>query len=53
MLKYEGGPTQLEINDVSSYPGSARLNVQFILLLLTLDIPLKVTVRMAIRRAVG
>ncbi|KAI0959118.1 hypothetical protein AcW1_004042 [Taiwanofungus camphoratus] len=38
MLKYEGGPTVLELNNYAHYPRSARLNVQFILLLLTLGI---------------
>lgn len=35
MLKYEGGPTMLEVNDHSSRPSHARLNETFILLLLT------------------
>lgn len=38
MLKYEGGPTVLELNNYAHYPRSARLNVQSILLLLTLGI---------------
>ncbi|KAH9950119.1 RdRP-domain-containing protein [Amylocystis lapponica] len=38
MLKYEGGPTMIELNDHSSSPPSARLNIQFIILLLCLDI---------------
>ncbi|KZT13262.1 RdRP-domain-containing protein [Laetiporus sulphureus 93-53] len=39
MVKYKGGPITLELNNYSTCPGSARLNVGFILLLLTLGIP--------------
>ncbi len=39
MLKYDGGPTVLEINNVNSLPAAARLNVQLMVLLLTLGIP--------------
>ncbi|EMD41133.1 hypothetical protein CERSUDRAFT_111700, partial [Gelatoporia subvermispora B] len=38
MLKYSGGPTALELNDCSRCPTSARLNAQFIIMLLTLGI---------------
>ncbi|TFY67076.1 hypothetical protein EVJ58_g1871 [Rhodofomes roseus] len=38
MLKYDGGPTMLEINDHCSRPGSARLNEFIILHLLTLGV---------------
>ncbi|PCH41738.1 RdRP-domain-containing protein [Wolfiporia cocos MD-104 SS10] len=40
MLKYDGGPTHLEINSYSHSPGIARLNSDFILLLSTLNVPL-------------
>jgi RNA-dependent RNA polymerase len=42
MLKYKLSMEMLEICDVSKPPGKARLNVQFILLLRTLGIPIKV-----------
>lgn len=42
MLKYEGGPTMLELNDHSARPGHARLNETFILLLLTNGVRLEV-----------
>jgi len=42
MLKYQGGPTTLEINDHCSRPSSARLNEYIILLLITLNVPLDV-----------
>lgn len=42
MLKYEGGPTMLEVNDHSSRPSHARLNETFILLLLTNGLSLEV-----------
>ncbi|KAI0717592.1 RdRP-domain-containing protein [Cerioporus squamosus] len=38
MHKYEGGPTILEINNVNSPPAAARLNVQLMVLLLTLGV---------------
>ena len=43
MLKYEGGPTMLEINDYASRPNHARLNEGFILLLLTNGVSLDVS----------
>ncbi|KAJ7735731.1 RdRP-domain-containing protein [Mycena metata] len=42
MVKYNGGPHILEIQSVSKAPKSGRLNKQFIVLLLTLGIPLSV-----------
>ncbi|KAJ7167892.1 RNA dependent RNA polymerase-domain-containing protein [Mycena filopes] len=39
MRKYHGGPEILEVQDVSKPPRSARLNKQFIVLLLTRKIP--------------
>lgn len=39
MKKYSGGPTMLEIQDVSRPPRNARLNRMFIPLLMTLGIP--------------
>ncbi|KAF7352146.1 RNA-dependent RNA polymerase [Mycena venus] len=42
MLKYEGGPQVLEVQNVSRPPKSGRLNKQFIVLLLTRGIPLTV-----------
>ncbi|KAJ6470735.1 RdRP-domain-containing protein [Mycena vitilis] len=44
MLKYRGGPRMLEVQNVSRPPKSGRLNMQFILLLLTRGIPLAVSV---------
>ncbi|KZV82971.1 RdRP-domain-containing protein [Exidia glandulosa HHB12029] len=41
MFKYEGGPRLLEVNKVARSPRAARLNIQFILLLLTLGIPMQ------------
>ncbi|TRM55909.1 RNA dependent RNA polymerase-domain-containing protein [Schizophyllum amplum] len=41
MIKYQGGPTVLEVHNVSRRPRSARLNKHFIILLLTLRVPLK------------
>ena len=46
MDKYPGGPTQLELNNHNSPPMAARLNVQFMALLLTLGIPLRVFERL-------
>ncbi|OCH93263.1 RdRP-domain-containing protein [Obba rivulosa] len=46
MLKYKGGPTALELNDCSRCPASARLNVQFIVILLTLGIDAKIFEKM-------
>ncbi|KAF7360099.1 RNA-dependent RNA polymerase [Mycena venus] len=42
MVKYNGGPHILEVQNVSKPPKSGRLNKQFIALLLTLGIPLSV-----------
>ena len=42
MFKYPGGPRILEINGVSKPPKAARLNVQFILLLLSLGVRMEV-----------
>lgn len=42
MHKYDGGPTMIEINKVSGPPRSARLNLSFIILLLTLGTKLEV-----------
>lgn len=42
MVKYQGGPTAIEINGVSTPPGSARLNYSFIVLLLSLGVPVSV-----------
>ncbi|KAK0202178.1 RNA dependent RNA polymerase-domain-containing protein [Desarmillaria ectypa] len=42
MFKYEDGPLMLEIQNVNCPPRSARLNIQFIVLLMTLGIPSKV-----------
>ncbi|KAJ7017150.1 RNA-dependent RNA polymerase, partial [Mycena alexandri] len=42
MVKYNGGPHILEIQSVSKAPKSGRLNKQFIILLITLGIPLSV-----------
>ncbi|KAJ7697677.1 RNA dependent RNA polymerase-domain-containing protein [Mycena rosella] len=42
MVKYNDGPHVLEIQSVSKPPKCARLNQQFIVLLLTLGIPLSV-----------
>ncbi|KAK0187676.1 RdRP-domain-containing protein [Armillaria mellea] len=42
MFKYEDGPLILEIQNVNRPPRSARLNIQFIVLLMTLGIPLEV-----------
>ena len=46
MLKYEGGPTVLELNNHNSPPSAARLNVQFMALLLTLGVPFEVFARL-------
>ena len=40
MVKYEGGPTSLEVRDVSRNPHVGHLNKQFITLLLSRDIKL-------------
>jgi RNA-dependent RNA polymerase len=37
MLKYEGGPRDIEVNRISHDPTPARINHGFIILLLTLD----------------
>ncbi|KAJ7681879.1 RNA-dependent RNA polymerase [Mycena polygramma] len=42
MLKYRGGPRMLEVQNVSRPPKSGRLNMQFIILLLTRGIPLAI-----------
>lgn len=42
MLKYEGGPTMLELNDHSVRSNHARLNESFILLLLTNGVRIEV-----------
>lgn len=42
MLKYKGGPEMLELNDHSEHAPPTRLNVPFIMLLLTLKVPLQV-----------
>ncbi|KAI8984846.1 RdRP-domain-containing protein [Trametes punicea] len=46
MLKYDGGPTNLEINNYNSAPAPARLNFQFMVLLLTLGVPVAVFQRL-------
>ncbi|RPD55108.1 RdRP-domain-containing protein [Lentinus tigrinus ALCF2SS1-7] len=38
MYKYDGGPTVLELNNYNSSPAAARLNVQLVVLLLTLGV---------------
>ncbi|KAJ7448005.1 RNA dependent RNA polymerase-domain-containing protein, partial [Mycena latifolia] len=42
MVKYNDGPHILEIQNISKPPKTARLNKQFIVLLLTLGVPLSV-----------
>ncbi|PBK97196.1 RdRP-domain-containing protein [Armillaria gallica] len=42
MFKYEDGPSMLEVQNVNRPPRSARLNIQFIVLLMTLGIKLEV-----------
>lgn len=42
MKKYESDLNQLEVHSVAHPVGSARLNIQFILLLLTLGVVLEV-----------
>ncbi|KAK0487845.1 RNA dependent RNA polymerase-domain-containing protein [Armillaria novae-zelandiae] len=42
MFKYKDGPLMLEVQNVNRPPRSARLNIQFIVLLMTLGIPLEV-----------
>ncbi|KAJ7430524.1 RNA dependent RNA polymerase-domain-containing protein [Mycena galericulata] len=42
MLKYDGGPNDLEVQQVSKPPRTGHLNKDFIILLLTLGIPLSV-----------
>lgn len=42
MLKYEGGPSVIEVNNVSMPPFPARLNHAFVVLLLTLGVKLEV-----------
>ncbi|SJL07944.1 uncharacterized protein ARMOST_11302 [Armillaria ostoyae] len=42
MFKYDDGPLMLEVQNVNRPPRSARLNIQFIVLLMTLGIQLKV-----------
>jgi RNA-dependent RNA polymerase len=44
MLKYKGGPTMMEINAISAPPRAGSLNVQYILVLLTLGVPLEVRI---------
>ncbi|KAI0637535.1 RdRP-domain-containing protein [Trametes polyzona] len=39
MYKYDGGPTTLEINNYNQPPTPARLNVQFIVLLMSRGVP--------------
>ncbi|KAH9936832.1 RdRP-domain-containing protein [Epithele typhae] len=46
MYKYAGGPTCLELNQYNAAPGAARLNVQFMVLLLTLRVPVPVFERL-------
>ena len=46
MRKYSGGPTVLELLNHNSSPTAARLNVQFIVLLLTLGVSLSVFQRL-------
>lgn len=46
MYKYGGGPTNLELNNHSSPPASARLNIQFMVHLLTLGVPFSVFERL-------
>ena len=43
MYKYAGGPEVIEIHGVWYPPPSARLNFNFIILLLTLGVPLEVS----------
>ena len=38
MLKYRGGTTEIEVHDISKPPDTARLNLQFIVLLLKLGV---------------
>ncbi|KAG7445556.1 RdRP-domain-containing protein [Guyanagaster necrorhizus] len=42
MFKYEGGPSTLEVRDINRPPRSARLSIQFIVLLMTLGISFEV-----------
>ncbi|KAK0221439.1 RNA dependent RNA polymerase-domain-containing protein [Armillaria fumosa] len=42
MFKYKDGPLMLEVQNVNRPPRSARLNIQFIVLLMTLGISLEV-----------
>ena len=46
MSKYAGGPTCLELNNYNSSPASARLNLQFMALLLTLGVPFAIFERL-------
>ena len=46
MLKYNGGPTVLELNNHNSSPAAAHVNIQFTTLLLTLGVPLEVFERL-------
>ncbi|RPD55098.1 RdRP-domain-containing protein [Lentinus tigrinus ALCF2SS1-7] len=46
MRKFKGGPTELELVNVSQTPRTAHLNIQLILLLITLGVPLNVFERM-------
>lgn len=42
MLKYRGGPTAIEVHGFSEPMDSARLNFQFVVLLLYLGVDIKV-----------
>ncbi|KAJ7060871.1 RNA dependent RNA polymerase-domain-containing protein [Mycena amicta] len=42
MLKYTGGPNMFEIQSISRPPRVARVNMQFIILLLTRGVPMRV-----------
>ncbi|KAI0773571.1 RNA dependent RNA polymerase-domain-containing protein [Fomes fomentarius] len=46
MLKFTGGPTQIELVNHSNAPGAAHINIQLILLLSTLGIRLEVFQRL-------
>ncbi|TBU29169.1 RdRP-domain-containing protein [Dichomitus squalens] len=48
MFKYAGGPTCLELNNHNSPSASARLNVQFMALLLTLGVPFAIFQRLVL-----
>lgn len=48
MLKYRGGPTEIEVHGYSEPMDSARLNFQFIVLLLYLGVEIEVRVSAAV-----